>query len=402
MPPVPPPSTATRLRALYFLYYGNVGTYLPFFAVYLKGLGFTGEQIGLVQMLPSFPLAPLVAIGWATYADHRATPEQALRRATGWVALAVLLLPFARTPLEVAAVVVLMALGDRAVVPLTDSITIHYCREPRRDPGVSYARIRLFGSLGFIVLTLLVGRLLTLRGGRPADLLVPLVVVACVGGYALVARGIPSTPRHGDRPAPREMLALLADRRLWSLLGPAALHWAACAPYHVFFGVLVRDLGLPDDVTSVGMAVGVVAEILVLLAFPRLERRFSLRVLLAVSMLGSAMRWALLARATHPAVVASLQALHGLTFGLFWGSAISALAEVVPTRLRATGQAVFGGVVFGGANAVGYALSGVGYDRLGGAAPLYLWAAAVELVAFAALLAVPRLESATARVTSDP
>ena len=56
----------------------------------------------------------------------------------------------------------------------------------------------------------------------------------------------------------------------------AALHWAACAPYHVFFGVLVRDLHLPDDVTSAGMAIGVVAEIAALLAFPRLERRFPL------------------------------------------------------------------------------------------------------------------------------
>jgi len=378
-----PTATATRLRALYFLYYGNVGTYLPFFAVYLKGLGFTGEQIGLVQMLPSFPLAPLVAIAWATYADHRAAPEQALRRATGWVGLAVLLLPFARTPLAIGAVVVLMALGDRAVVPLTDSITIEWCHE---NPGRSYARIRLFGSLGFIVLTVLVGRLLTLRGARPADPLVPLVVVACVVGYALVARGIPSTPRHGERPAPRDMLALLGDGRLWSLLGPAALHWASCAPYHLFFGVLVRDLRLPDDVTSAGMAIGVVAEILVLLAFPRLERRFSLRTLLAVSMAASAARWALLSRATGAAPVAALQALHGLTFGLFWGSAVRALGDLVPPRLRATGQAVFSGIVFGGANAAGYALSGVAYDRLGGASALFAGAAGLELVALAALL----------------
>jgi PPP family 3-phenylpropionic acid transporter len=387
-------STATRLRALYFLYYGNVGTYLPFFAVYLKGLGFTGEQIGLVQMLPSFPLAPLVAIAWATWADRRGAPERALRRATAWVALAVLLLPFARTPLQVGLVVVLMALGDRAVVPLTDSITIELAGgrgAAREGPAPSYARIRLFGSLGFIVLTVLVGRLLTLRSARPADPLVPLVVVACIVGYALVARGIPSIPRHGERPAPRDMLALLGDGRLWSLLGPAALHWASCAPYHLFFGVLVRDLGLPDDVTSAGMAVGVVAEIGVLLAFPRLERRFALRTLLAVSMAASAARWALTARATGPAALAGLQALHGLTFGLFWGSSIRALADLVPTRLRATGQAVFGGIVFGGANAVGYALSGVAYDRLGGAAGLFAGAAGLELVALAALLVLARL-----------
>ena len=379
-----PPSTAARLRAVYFLYYGNVGTYLPFFAVYLQGLGFTGQQIGIIQMLPSFPLAPIVAISWATYADHRATPQAALRRATTWVALAVLLLPFARTPWQVGAVVVLMALGDRAVVPLTDSITIEWTQ---RNPAVSYARIRLFGSVGFIVLTLLVGRLLTLRGARPADLLVPVVVVCCVVAYALVARGVPATPRYGERPAPRDMLTLLRDRRLWVLLAPAALHWAACAPYHVFFGVLVRDLGLPDDVTSAGMALGVVAEIGVLLAYPRLERRFPLRGLFATAMLGSALRWALLARATHPVTVAGLQSLHGLTFGLFWGSAMRALADVVPTRLRATGQAVFTGVVFGGANAAGYALSGAGYDRLGGAAPLFGFAAAVEVVAAIALLA---------------
>ena len=107
-------------------------------------------------------------------------------------------------------------------------------------------------------------------------------------------------------------------------------------------------------------------------------------------MAASAVRLALTARATDPVAVAGLQALHGLTFGLFWGSAIRALGDLVPARLRATGQAVFGGIVFGGANAAGYALSGVAYDRLGGAAPLFGWAAGLELVALAALLLLRR------------
>ena len=68
---------------------------LPYFAAYLRGLGFTGEQIGLVQMLPSL-LAPAVAIAWATFADHRSTPQRALRVAAGWAAFAVLPLSLAR------------------------------------------------------------------------------------------------------------------------------------------------------------------------------------------------------------------------------------------------------------------------------------------------------------------
>jgi MFS transporter, PPP family, 3-phenylpropionic acid transporter len=380
-------SPVTRLRALYFLYYGYVGTFLPFFAVYLTGLGFTGKQIGIIQMLPSFPLAPIVAMGWASFADNRSTPQRALRLATAAMALASSLLLFARTPIEVGAVIVLMALGDRAVVPLLDSVTLEYCRQRRDEPGVSYTRIRLFGSLGFILLTVVVGRSLTLRGARPADIVVPATVIACVGLCTLVAWTPTPTPSSGERATPREMLALLRDRRLWLLLAPAALHWAACAPYHVFFGVLVRDLHLRDDVTSAGMAIGVVAEIAVLVVFARLERLFPLRGLLALAFIGSAVRWWLLSRVSDPRMLAGLQALHGLTFGLFWGSAMHALADVVPPRLRATGQAVFATVVFGVANAIGYALAGAGYDGFGGARPLFVWAAVTELIAVAVLLA---------------
>lgn len=384
-------AASTRLRLFYLLYYGSVGTYLPYFAAYLRGLGFSGGEIGLVQMVPSL-FAPVVALSWASFADHRATPQRALRLASGWAALAVLLLPFAHEPWQVGAVVALLSLGDRAVVPLVDSITLDWCRE---NPGAAYARIRLFGSIGFIALSLLAGRALTMRGDRPADPLVPAVVALLVCGYALVARGAPATAAHPQRPAARDMLALARDRRLHLLLAAAAVHWAACAPYHLLFGVFVRDRGLPADVTGAGMGVGVLAEIALLLLFPRLERRIPLRGLFAIAVLGSAVRWALLSRASGALAIVSLQAVHGLTFGLFWGSAMQALAELVPPRLRATGQAAFTAIVFGGGNAVGYALSGVGYDRLGGVGPLFLFAAAAEVVSLGIVL-LPR------RVTSGP
>ena len=78
-----------------------------------------------------------------------------------------------------------------------------------------------------------------------------------------------------------------------------------------------------------------------------------------------------------------LQLMHGLTFGLFWATAMDAMAGLVPPRLRATGQALFSAIVFGAGNAFGYQLAGRAYDAYGSAAPLFAWAAALELVALA-------------------
>jgi MFS transporter, PPP family, 3-phenylpropionic acid transporter len=368
-------ASAARLRLVYFLYYGNVGAFMPFFPAYLRGLGFTGEQIGAVQLVPSL-LAPAIATAWAAFADRRAGAARALALASGWAALAGLALPLARTPLAVGAVIVAMALGDRSVVPLVDSVTLEHCRA---RPGASYARIRLFGSLGFVVLALVVGRVLTARGGRAADPLVPVVVTALVVGYALAARRLPTAPLHADRPGRRDLAALVRDRRLLVLLGACAVHWAACAPYHLLYGVFVRDRGLSADVAGLGMAAGVTAEIGALLLFPRLEARFGLRGLFATAFLGSALRWALLSQARGAPAIVLLQLLHGLTFGVFWGCATAAMAALVPSRLRATGQALFTAVVFGAGNGAGYALAGAGYDGAGSVAPLFGWAAALEL-----------------------
>ncbi len=376
-------SPAARLRLFYFLYYGSIGASLPYLAPYLRGLGFSGAEIGTAQMVGPLVAGP-AALAWALAADRLRAPARLLGMATLWALAAIAFLPLARTPGVVATVLFLNWLGAAAVVPLVDSVAVEWVRT---QPGLAYARIRLFGSLGFIAVAQGLGLLLSARGDRPGDVAVPLAVVAAVAGYAFTARGLPAPPRPGGRPGLADLRALLADRRLLLLLGAAALHWADCAPYHLFYGVFVRDLGLPAAVTGLGMAVGVSAEVLVLLAFPRLQRRFSARALFALAFAGTAVRWWLLSRSHGPAAVVGLQVLHGLTFGVFWVSAVEAMSFLVPARLRATGQALFGAVVFGGGNALGYQLTGLGYDHYRSAAPLYAWAAALEVLPLVAAVA---------------
>jgi PPP family 3-phenylpropionic acid transporter len=319
--------------------------------------------------------------------------------ATAWAFLAVLLLPAARTPLAMGAVLLAYSLADRAVVPLVDSVTVEWAAH---HPHTTYARIRLFGSVGFAVLSSATGLLLTFRGDRPGDPLVPAAVVACVGAYALVARRLSAPPAPPHPPRFREMAGLLSRGSLLFLLLVFSVHWGATAPFHLLFGLFVRDLGLPASVTGVGMTVGVAAEVAALLAFPRIAGRFSLRAILAASFAASALRWLLLSRATGAAAVIALQLLHAFTFGLFWGAAMQAMAQAVPSRLRATGQAIFAAVVFGLGNAVGYQLSGLGYDRWHGVGPLFAWASGAELVALAALLALPASLLSAGRGASSP
>ena len=371
-----------RLRAVYLLYYAAVGSFLFYFAPYLRGLGFTGAQIGAVTMAAQV-VAAFAALGWGAAADRLGDPARALRRCAAGALFAVCGLPFARTPLQIGLVLALAATCSGSVVPLLDSITVEALR-------MGYARTRLFGSAGFIVAAQGLGLLLAARGDRPGDVVMPVAFVACTFGYALGAQTLPRVPSAHERLRLPDAAALLSNVPLLALLAICTLHWACCAPYHLMFGVLVRDRGFPSSLTGLGSALGVAAELLALLLFPALERRFSLRALLGFAFAATSLRWLLLAHAQSAAALVLLQLLHGLTFGVWWGCAVESMARLVPARLRATGQALFSALVFGLGNAFGTALAGVGYDRVHSAAPLFTAAAAVELAPLLLVLLLAR------------
>jgi PPP family 3-phenylpropionic acid transporter len=368
--------TGLKLKLFYFLFYGAVGIYVLFFAPYLRGLGFTGEQIGRVTLL-----SPLVGIAstlvWAVIADRIGAATRALRWCAAVALLPLLYLPFARTPLAVAAVVVLHNLGAPALVPLIDSVTFEWLRA--RGAG-SYSRTRLFGIFGTFAAAQSLGYLLSLRGERTADVAMPLSLIAVVAGYTFLAQTLPSAPPSDRLPNVRDLSSLLRDNRVRWFLLVCALHWLGFAPYDLLFGVFLRDRGLPSSLLGTVLLGGGVAEALMMYFFPALERRFTVRTLLAFSFVSMAVRWALLSTSHALVSIVALQVLHGAAAGLFWATVVRGIGDLVPARLRVTGHALFGAVVVGGGNTLGYLLAGIGYDALHGASALFGIAAVVELV----------------------
>jgi len=364
------------LKAYYFLFYGSVGAYLAFFPSYLLGLGFTGRELGLVQMVP--PLAGVIgALGWAAVADRFGAATRALRWCGLCALLPYLFLPFARTPLTVACVLVFHELAGPAIVPLVDAITYEWLRE--RGSG-SYSRVRSFGTAGFVAFTQGLGLVLSARGERPGDIAVPVTLVLCVASYALAGLFLPKAPAPADRPSLRDAGAVLLDRRVLLLVLICGLHWLSCAPYDLLLGVYLKESGLPARAVGPIVFAGTAAEILVLLLFPALEKRFDRRALLIVAFAGTALRWLLLSEVKAPLAMAAVQLLHGLSFGVFWSVAVEVIGAVVPPRLRASGHALFSALVVGGGNTIGYRLSGMGLDVFGGTRPIFAIAAVVELL----------------------
>jgi PPP family 3-phenylpropionic acid transporter len=358
----------SRLRLVYFLFFATAGTALPFLAKYLKDRGFTGDQVGTVQMLPGIP-ALFAGVLWARVAERIGNTVRVIGWVTAWAAFCALFLPFARTPLAVGAVLILMAIGDRGLIPMLDSLSVGYVR---KHPGTSYSHLRMYGSIGFAVLATVLGYVLAWRGNLPGDPIIPWTIAGFAVAYAIAARRlIPEPVVASERGAPGDLWVLLGNARLVLLLVACSVHWLACMPYTLWMGRFVDELRLPPWVTGWGMTAGVVAEVSVMMVFPWLARRFAPRALLATVFLGSALRWWLLSWTTSPAAVIALQLFHGLSYGLFWTTMVQVVTDLVPSRMRATGLALCAASIFGVGTLVGAKLIGWGHDQTGSVARLF-------------------------------
>jgi len=388
-----------RLRLVYFLYFSAAGTSLPFLAKYLKERGFTGDEIGTVQMLPGIP-ALFAGVLWARVAERIGDTVRVIGWVTAWAALCALLLPFAATPLAVGAVLISMGFGDRALIPMLDSLSVGYVR---KHPGTSYSRLRMYGSIGFALLATVLGYVLDARGNRPGDPVIPWTIAAFSVAYALAARRlVPEPVVARERGSRGDLRVLLGNVRLVLLLVACAVHWLACMPYTLWMGRFVDELLLPPWVTGWGITAGVVAEVAAMMAFPWFSRRFSSRALLAVVFLGSALRWGLLSWTTSPAAVIALQLFHGLSYGLFWTTLVQVVTDLVPPRMRATGLALCAASIFGVGTLVGAKLIGWGHDQTGSVTGLFAIGTWIEVAVALVVFVLPAHRPARAERGGGP
>jgi PPP family 3-phenylpropionic acid transporter len=367
------------IEAVYFFFFQATAINMAYMPPHLRALGLDGRQISTVLAVAPV-LSLVVPLGWAWLADRTRRHDRVLRIVAcgAWLGYAPVVLARGFGP--VLAGYLAYAFFNMGIGGLTDALAVARVRA-----GAIYGRMRLWGSVGYVLAALVGGALLSGGIASTAGVLPPLTMWLALGGTFLATLKLRGPGEEAVRPRATDVRALLAEPRLRILLIVGVLHWMCMAPYNVYFGILLDGLGLPPFAWGLSFAGGVVAEMLVLLWFHHLKPRFELDTLLAVAFGASALRWLAVATVRVPWLLVALQVLHGLTFGLFWSAAIAFIADAVPPALRATGQALLV-VAINLGSAVGYPLTGRVFDAAGPRA-LFLLAAVGELAPLAVVLA---------------
>lgn len=318
-----------RLACFYAAVFGVVGVHLPYWPVWLQAeRGLAPEAVGVLLAAMYWPRV-VTSIGIARFADRqgeRRRPMVALA-ALALVAVALFWLAEGFWPLLLLSLIAGATFAG--LLPLGEAVAL---REAAAA-GLDYGRLRLFGSLAFI-LTASGGGLLIERGGPwlILPLLVALQVLTLLACLALPERRLPE-PKTADRGMPA-----LARPGILVVALAAGLIGASHAVYYGFSTIHWRAAGISESTIGWLWAEGVVAEVLLFAVAGPLFLRLPARRLLALGGALASLRWAGTAWTVDLPVLVVLQALHAASFGLAHLAIMHHLRSALPAAALATGQ----------------------------------------------------------------
>lgn len=351
-----------RLSGYYLFYFASLGALVPFWGLYLQGRGFDALAIGQLMAILSGTkiLAPMV---WGYIVDRSGRRMPLVRLGALLAALAFLTVFAADGFWGMAGAILLFSFFWNTALPQVEAVTFnHLGPRPSR-----YALVRIWGSVGFILVVAVLGW----RLGQDGLEVVPIwVLLLCVGVW-LSALAIPdSGPVLHAGPAP-SLRRLLRRPEILAFFGACFLMQLSHGIYYAFYSIHLESAGYSSAAIGNLWALGVIAEVLLFLFMHRLLERFGARRMLLWSLGLAVLRWLAIGAFVEILAVQILaQMLHAATFGAFHAAAIHLVHHAFPGRTQGRGQALYNSLSFGAGGAAGSFLGG------------WLWAGSGALVTF--------------------
>ncbi|TGG92934.1 MFS transporter [Natronospirillum operosum] len=326
-----------RLSTCYFFYFAIMGALVPYLARYLRVEGFPPDRIGQVAAV----LTLMMSIGpflWASLSDRTGRRMLWARISAVILVVSFILLMLAGTlPLQML-FIALVGLFLSSIVPQMEAVTLEYL-----GPGSSqYGRIRLWGTMGFAVVVLLMGPLLDALGAQWLPAWMALLALASLLTMLLVQ----DVPVQADAPRALAAWSAFLERLrhfpIWGLYLALFLWNVSLAAYNTFFDLYLQKVGYGSLAIGGYLAIAPLAEVLFFLILGGLLLRWGARAVLVAALLVTAGRWLLTAWAADLWwVLLIAQTGHALTYGALHGSSMYLLSKLFPGNQQARAQAFY-------------------------------------------------------------
>ena len=249
----------------YFIYFGVLGAFLPYFNLYCFHLGFSGFQIGLLSGFRSVTLV-VFALAWAALAD-RFQNRKAIYLYCSLAAAAAWTLFLASEDFSFLVMATLVyGIFFAPLISFLEAFALDSLDRDKRR----YGRLRAWGSISFIATVLILGWVIDLVGSR-------IILGVILAGSLVQAAGAVALPAMGPKTGKKTPIdrRFLARPRTVVFLACGLLMLASHGTYYGFFSIHLEALGVGKTLIGTAWALASMAEILVMVGSERLFRKFS-------------------------------------------------------------------------------------------------------------------------------
>ncbi len=353
------PRPLRTLSALYFLSYCPSGIVFPIFPLMLAGRGLGAIEISIVMVMNPIMnlLTPPI---WSALADTLHASVALLRLVMFASALSVLLL-FPRWGLVGAMVAMTVFCTFRSTIPsLLDAAT----HAELGQKVIDYAKVRVWGSVAFAICAGIAG---VLDGFEHAEIVVLIASAAFIAG-GFVAFGLDAPPMRREPAVVNKTIAFIRSAKLVPIFVANAFYYEAHSVFDVHFSLFLGSLDYRDLVGPSWM-LAVFCEVGLMFAAPKLLKARDPKNVVVFCAAVATLRWFLLSFVRDRSLVFAIQALHGITFGVWFLSLVREVQSRAPEALRSSVQAALL-TSMGIGTVFGYFFGGIVFDALGGA---WLW-----------------------------
>lgn len=374
--------------ALSASYFAHIGFFNPYLPLWLKDLGFGLLAISVLTSVQSATrlFAPY---GWGWLSDHTGERVKLLRFGASMALLFSMGLWFEPGFVGMMVVLLLMFTHTSSMMSLSEAAMAHLVSQGGAFDARRYGRVRLFGSLGFLVTVVAAGVWFQQRGLQdfPAWTLLTLVAVTISVWF------VPDLKEsvHPDEPKIRVGPVLRQPAVRW-LFASMFFHVLAHIFIYIFFSLYLDELGYSKTVIGLLWAASVLVEIGWFYTQGRWLPLLSLTGWLVLASVLMVVRMGLTAGLplVWPLLLIA-QATHAITFAAHHTVCIALLSQHFPARLRGRGQALYTVIGYGVPGVLGGLLGGVLSTRWGLTSVFWL-AGGTALVAAGCALRLWRLE----------